>query len=410
MGYGGGGNAFRKKHKNGQKGDGFMMKRKLSRMIAAVLTCAMAFSVLAVPAMAENDDITDDYVAYAKMVTGLVESTTVGGETVGLVTPRAYCTDGNSNLATDDKAWAAYVKAQTDGENPAKSECWDSIPEDAVVGYQTSADNGWIIWLSEPTKATIDAVLSNDSDATMTLDWTTGKVQIGNDSYETITSDRAVSEQDAANAKAVVIETEYDEDLGYTISMIVTKELFLAGEEATGTWAEEIQEACMWYNCTIYTGTVPSGALYGYQKEETKQIVWLDETDDENVSAAKTKLHESGKEITSSINWSTGVITIGDTNIETLTTRLNAQKAASNDDSTALLIVGGAVAAAGVATAVYFYTHPAVWQKVVNNVRSALGLPTTNAAAAESAEAPETAETEEAAETAEAAETTEQAA
>lgn len=44
------------------------------------------------------------------------------------------------------------------------------------------------------------------------------------------------------------------------------------------------------------------------------------------------------------------------------------------EDSAVLLIVGGAVAAVGVATVVYFYTHPEIYRNAVQAVQNALGL------------------------------------
>jgi hypothetical protein len=71
----------------------------------------------------------------------------------------------------------------------------------------------------------------------------------------------------------------------------------------------------------------------------------------------------------------------------------------ASSDGTALLIVGGAVAAAGVATAVYLYTHPEIYQNAVqavqdaynsavNSITSALGLNQSAAAPAEAEAAP----------------------
>jgi hypothetical protein len=284
-----------------------------------------------------------------------------------------------------------------------------SIPKDAVMGIQKGDDEDTTVWLDADAYEKI----ANTGDDETSVDWDTGVITIGNTKVDTLTSKRTVTDEEAANAKALMTETVDVKSYGGRVATIITKEFIMSeydGDASEGEelWAELVKELCMMNGYAIYTGDIPSGALEGIYKEDTKQIVWVDEADLKKIDETETKLSESGKDVTWSIDWSTGEVTIGDTTIETLTTRTNAANqtpAASSDDGAALLIVGGAVAAAGVATAVYFYTHQAVWQKVVNNVRNVLGLPTTEAAAAEAVEAPETAEVEEAAEAAAPAET-----
>jgi hypothetical protein len=283
-----------------------------------------------------------------------------------------------------------------------------------VEGY---GYHGRVIWLNAEDKANVEAAKQANTDATMSLNWYTGKVQVGETAIATITSRSAPSDAQAAATKAVISEARYDNDFNCNVRTLIAKDVLtyyaqesgetLSDEEFEAAWISMVRYYCLWDGCTIYSGDVPAGAMMGIQNADTKQVVWLNVDDYKKLENAEDDENGSGEE---SIDWNTGVITVNGTKMETLTTRLNAenqQKPAANDGSgTALLIVGGAVVAAGVATAVYFVTHPAAWQKVVNNVRSALGLPTETAPAAENGEAPETAETEEAAETAAPAETT----
>jgi hypothetical protein len=169
------------------------------------------------------------------------------------------------------------------------------------------------------------------------------------------------------------------------------------GDAADAAWVQTVLKYCsVYWGWTIYTGDIPTGALWGLLNGDTNQIIWFDQTDREKAEEIYARYEDEDEEPEVAFNWDTGVITIDGTEVETLTARLkkaanqnndtgnNAQTAAG-DDSAALLVVGGVVAAAGVTAAVYFSAHPAAWQTVVNNLRSALGLSTPNAVAAESA-------------------------
>jgi hypothetical protein len=368
-----------------------------------VLTLAMAFSVLAVPASAASDGnaYTDEEVAYAEAATGLGFKDNAFN--AYHVIPRAYLVDNTdsqnpkSMAEATDAEWGQYVLAQR--ANDQTIMVWTStIPADAVEGYY---GNDWrTIWLSAADRAAVTDAKNADETATVSLNWDTGEVMVGDKAISTITSRRAVTDEEAANAKALITEARYVESLGYKICNIETKESFMAnnliaGGTANEAWIAQVQSYCLWRNYSIYTGDVPTKAIDGMQKDDTKQVIWFDQTDLEKMEEIEDDLGEDEEEIVF-FNWDTGVITIDGTEVETLTARLkkaanqnndtgnNAQTAAG-DDSAALLVVGGAVAAAGVAAAVYFSAHPAVWQTVVNNLRNALGLSTPNAVAAESA-------------------------
>jgi hypothetical protein len=378
------------------------MKQKLSRVIAAVLILAMAFSVLAVPASAASDGntYTDAEVAYAEAATGL--GFMDNAFNAYHVIPRAYLVDNTdpknpkSMAEATDAEWGQYVLAQR--ANDQTITVWTStIPADAVEGYSSM----YTIWLSAADQAAVTDAKNADETAAVSLNWGTGEVMVGDKAISTITSRRTVTDEEAANAKALITEARYVESLGYKICNIETKEAFMAnyliaGGTANEAWIAQVQSYCLWRNYSIYTGDVPTKAIDGMQKDDTNQIIWFDQVDYEKMEEIYARYDDDEKEYEVEIDWDTGVITIDGTEVETLTARLkkaanqnndtgnNAQTAAG-DDSAALLVVGGVVAAAGVAAAVYFSAHPAAWQTVVNNLRSALGLSTPNAVAAESA-------------------------
>jgi hypothetical protein len=383
------------------------MKKKLSRVIAAVLTLAMAFSVLAVPASAASDGnaYTDAEVADAEAATGL--GFMDNAFNAYHVIPRAYLVDNTdsqnpkSMAEATDAEWGQYVLAQR--ANDQTIMVWTStIPADAVEGYYSVGT----IWLSAADQAAVANAKSADATAAVSLNWQTGEVMVGTTAISTITSRRIVADAEvAADAKALIRESGSD-GLDYTIYIIYTKEQLMEEEEATGdaadaAWVQTVLNYCSAYwGWTIYTGDIQPGALGGYLNGDTNQIIWFDQTDNEEMEEIYARYEDEDaaedEEPEVAFNWDTGVITIDGTEVETLTARLkkaanqnndtgnNAQTAAG-DDSAALLVVGGVVAAAGVAAAVYFSAHPAAWQTVVNNLRSALGLSTPNATAAESA-------------------------
>jgi hypothetical protein len=164
----------------------------------------------------------------------------------------------------------------------------------------------------------------------------------------------SVSEEEASKAQAIVSSVTYPTANQSFYRVIETKASYTGGN-----WSAHVQLRCAGLS-TIYEGNVPSSAYRGYLHivdGQGSDVIWLTQEECAELDAAL----KNGASM--SIDWNKGTITAGDTVLGGSSVEISGD--------TALLIVGGIVVAAGVATAVYFYTHPKAWQEVTNRVQGA---------------------------------------
>lgn len=184
----------------------------------------------------------------------------------------------------------------------------------------------------------------------------------------------SVTEEQARNAKAIVASNSIRTADGTEVKRIMTKkfeeELFKKlSENVDDTtldwlWILTVQSGYEDGSSEIYNGSVPSDAGMGFMRVSDGKVIWLSMEDIENVTKINPNIDFSSGEV-EAYNWNKGTMTIS-----------GQEFGIPNEDNT-LLIVGGVVVAAGVATAVYFYTHPEIWQKTVNAVQTAWNNVTT---------------------------------
>jgi hypothetical protein len=106
-----------------------------------------------------------------------------------------------------------------------------------------------------------------------------------------------------------------------------------------------------------------------YVRVSDGKTIWLGEEDFDKMTSNGVSGFSGA-----TYNWDKGTITIGgqEYGIQTTTSSVSV------DGGSALLIVGGVVVAAGAATAVYFYTHPEVWDQVTTSVQNTWNNVTTS--------------------------------
>jgi hypothetical protein len=199
-----------------------MRKGKLSRVTAAALTLAMAFTLLAVPAsaavkdtdavyatamIAEDKDTLlkvpeqeeeaadtadaedetpvpasaeDDSIHAEKYITDFFEAIADANVNVKYVVAQgAYkaTNDDGKDEALKDGAWAALVVEKGADEDDPISIYTGALPSETVAGLQNK-ETGKIVWLSKKNIQAITEALADAKDATLDIDWDLGLVTI----------------------------------------------------------------------------------------------------------------------------------------------------------------------------------------------------------------------------------------
>jgi hypothetical protein len=161
----------------------------------------------------------------------------------------------------------------------------------------------------------------------------------------------SVTEEEASKAQAIVSGVTLP-TANQSFYRVIEPKASYTGSN----WSAYVQLKCAGLS-TIYEGNVPSSAYRGYLHMvdgKGSDVIWLTKEECAELDAARGSM---------SIDWNKSTITVGDVTVGGSSVEISGD--------TALLIVGGVVVAAGVATAVYFYTHPDAWQEVTNRVQGA---------------------------------------
>jgi hypothetical protein len=181
----------------------------------------------------------------------------------------------------------------------------------------------------------------------------------------------SVTEEQASNAKAII--TVKSQTLNGTQVKGITTKAYLAkmtkmlsGDNVDATtletainesWTQTVQYGCEKGTYEIYNGSLPQDAAIGYVRVSDGKTIWISNADIDEMISNKVSDFSGA-----TYNWDKGTMTIDGQEYGIQT---------GSSDGGALLLVGGVLVAAGAATAVYFYTHPDVWQKAVDAVQTA---------------------------------------
>jgi hypothetical protein len=128
----------------------------------------------------------------------------------------------------------------------------------------------------------------------------------------------------------------------------------------SSTLLDQVNEQMEGTSLKIYDGDVPKNAYIGIIGTNSSEPNWYKEDAAKKVINAVT----SGDENSEVSITAEGILMIGDQEITPMTT--DELKYVNKP----LVYAGVAVAVAGVATGIYFYTHPAAWEKVTTSVKN----------------------------------------
>jgi hypothetical protein len=360
------------------------MKNKWTRLIAAVLTLAMAFSICAVPASAASDGntYTDEEAKAAKALIRQIDDGTSMGYALYWIKTRELIMEAEE--ADTDDAWVKKVNELNSSEGWTIYE--GDVPTGALSGY-LNGDTNQIIWFDQTDREKIEEIEDNlgDDEEIVFFYWNIGWIVINDTTIETLTARLNAANQTGTSGNNTQAATEENawayggmtSDMNGTCyewgSEALVRDLIISlwNKQYASTYgtltettlaaalANAKKELAARYE--IYEGTLPSNAYLGYSQTKGGKIYWYTKTDLVN---AETKQF--------SVDWNTGTVTYTVNGTEKQIEAINKASASTNssssgsssDSGAVILLAGGAVVVAGVG--LYLYTHPAVVQQIKN--------------------------------------------
>lgn len=386
-----------------------MKKRFWTRLIAAVLTTAMAFSILAVPASAAS--------AGNSWAIGVVTDESEVWYTEAAI--RHMLQEDSGKVPTDDEV---RVMKEVMVSQAGMEEYKGSFPEGAYMGLALAGSTPYWYGIQAIDK-TVDQIAAIDDNGVIAYKDGTSIAPIGNATpvdpdptpgeTETLI---AIGEQDedldaywwdigpVSTVRETFVQARKTLENGEDISeglqeMGINVEVFIS---KTSTEIEQMSDDEL-IDFTVELGLAaakaPAEAACGVSATADSKVYWYTNKQINDVIDAAEGNAEN-------VKWENGVFTVGEEKFNPMNPDVSEPSTSSSSSAggSAVAIVAAAGAAAAAATGVYFYTHPEKWQEIkeyfaelsanvqakfqdfTDGVKGALGIPTEEAETAETVE------------------------
>lgn len=349
-----------------------MKKRFWVRLISAVLTMAMAFSILAVPASAaEADTNTVKLTAIGRQITIDADTTWIFWYMYDFFAEKGLLDLWNAcESAAQSSKYVTVTHSDGSKENYYLNV--DEAPTDAYIGISLNPTSN-VFWYTEEAFNTFDEEVGDDESEAL-FDSDTGVITIGSAKLSPIGSSSSSLKLTAIGRQVMV-----DADTVLTVWYMYD---FFAKEGLLDLWeaCEKAAQSNRYTTVTRPDGSTenyylnvdetPADAYVGISLNPTSEIFWYTE---EAYSTFAKEIGDDESEVVFDSN--TGVLTLGSAKLKPIgysgsSTGGSASVSASADGGAAILLVGGAAVAATAATGLYFYTHPEKVQEIKDSVHA----------------------------------------